>query len=107
MDDQTYTLTAEAGETERTVVLRIRGALDLSAREDLTAAITDIVGAGCDQLVIDLAGVTFIDSEALGGLLDGYATADQEGVKVTATGAQGIVRRVLQITGLLALFKHP
>ncbi len=111
MDDQIYTLTVEAGDTDtagpRAVVLKIRGELDITARDDLSATIIDIVGAGCDHLVIDLSEVTFIDSEALSGLLDGYTTAVGKGTRMTATGARGVVHRVLQITGLLTLLEHP
>ncbi|WP_436532046.1 STAS domain-containing protein [Actinoplanes sp. HUAS TT8] len=111
MDDQTYTLTVEAGDTDadgrRAVVLKIRGALDISGRDDLVAAITGIVAGDCERLVVDLSEATFMDSEALGALLEGYSAAEKKGVPMTATGAHGIVYRVLQITGLLTVLQHP
>jgi anti-anti-sigma factor len=107
MDDQTYTLLAEPGESGRAVVLKIRGALDITSRDDVAATIAGIVAGDCDRLVVDLAEVTFIDSEALSGLLEGYAAADRAGVAMTAVGARGIVHRVLQITGLLTVLQHP
>jgi anti-anti-sigma factor len=107
MDDQTYSLTAEPGDADGSVVLKIRGDLDITARDDLTATIAGLAGSGCEQLVVDLSEVTFIDSEALSGLLEGYAAARDQGARLTATGARGIVHRVLQLTGLLSVLQHP
>ncbi|MFI1992897.1 STAS domain-containing protein [Actinoplanes sp. NPDC020271] len=107
MDDQTYTLTAEPGDTERAVVLKIRGALDITARDDISTTIAGLVTSGCDRLVVDLGEVTFLDSEALSGLLEGYTAAGRAGVTMTAVGAHGIVHRVLHITGLLTVLQHP
>lgn len=111
MDDQTYTFTVEARDTDaagrRAVVLRLGGAIDIGVRDELTTTLTEIVGGDCDHLIVDLSGVVFIDSEGLGGLLEGYTAAEKKGVLMTATGAQGVVWRVLQITGLLTVLQHP
>jgi anti-sigma B factor antagonist len=85
--------------------LRLRGALDLGAREDVRESITEAATAdGVTSVLVDLSGVTFLDSEALAGLIEGFLKARETGVAIRAVNAVGIVRRVLAVTGTLDLF---
>jgi anti-anti-sigma factor len=55
------------------------------------------------MVVVDLTGVTFLDSSGIRALLTVRRIADEHGAALTVTGAHGIVRRVLTLTGLLGL----
>jgi anti-sigma B factor antagonist len=82
--------------------LHISGELDITARDDLRTAILAALGDG--DVVIDLEAVTFIDSEALGALIDGYNGARQRPAGFRVVNAHGLVARVLKVSGALELF---
>ncbi|GIF19676.1 anti-sigma B factor antagonist [Actinoplanes tereljensis] len=83
-------------------LLRISGELDITARDDLRGAFVAALDAG--DVVVDLAGVTFLDSEALGALIDGYNQSLQRAVGFRVINPRGLVARVLEVSGALALF---
>lgn len=78
-------------------VLVVRGELDTVVREDFAAAVADaLAGAPDAPLVVDLAGVTFMDSSALAVLIG----ATNEGHQIVVRDASAAARRVLEATGL-------
>ncbi|HEX5203895.1 STAS domain-containing protein [Paractinoplanes rhizophilus] len=85
-----------------TTLLHLGGELDISARDELRAAILAALADG--DVVIDLDAVTFIDSEALGALIDGYNEARAKPAGYRVVNANGLVARVLKVSGVLELF---
>ena len=83
-------------------LLRVTGELDIDARDDLYDAIVTALGAG--DVVVDLAGVTFLDSEALGALIDGYNQAQAGAADFRVVNPRGLVGRVLTVSGAMELF---
>jgi anti-anti-sigma factor len=83
-------------------LLRIAGELDITAREPLCDAILAALADG--DVIVDLATTTFLDSEALGGLIDGYNAARSRSAGFRVVNAQGLVARVLKVSGTLDLF---
>ncbi|WP_433300222.1 STAS domain-containing protein [Actinoplanes sp. CA-030573] len=83
-------------------LLCIRGELDITARDDLRDAILAALAHG--DVVIDLGAVAFIDSEALGALIDGYNAARERPAGFRVVNARGLVARVLKVSGALELF---
>lgn len=90
---------------EVTVEVCLAGEFDIGARDELHDALINAVHTG-DSVVVDLQQVSFIDSEAIGALLDGYTAAQHSGVSLRLANASGIVRRVMQVSGLLFLFEE-
>jgi anti-anti-sigma factor len=85
--------------------LRLGGSLDIGAREDVRDSIADAATApGLSSLLVDLGGVTFLDSEALAGLIEGFLKVRETGMAIRMVNANGLVRRVLEVTGTLELF---
>ncbi len=60
-----------------------------------------------DLLDVDLAGVTFLDCTGLGALVAVRNAAIQAGRQMRVSHPQPIVRRVLEVTGLLGVFTTP
>jgi anti-sigma B factor antagonist len=57
------------------------------------------------QIVLNLAGVTYIDSGGLGTLVGVYSSARAAGAEIKLTGLGQRLRDVLQITKLVTVFE--
>jgi anti-anti-sigma factor len=81
--------------------VRISGAIDLDAMDEVERAIGATVdAAGTTQVVVDLSAVDFLDSSGIAVLLKGRRVADAADVGYRVTGAAGMVRQVLDLTGV-------
>jgi len=83
-------------------LLHLGGELDITARDALRETILAALDDG--DVVIDLDAVTFIDSEALGALVEGYRAARSRPAGFRVVNAHGMVARVLKVSGALELF---
>lgn len=84
---------------EETVVVSLAGELDLYNAEEVRRALLDTLAEGAELLVVDLAEVTFIDSTALGVLIEARSRlSDRSGFRLAAPGLE--VRRALEVSGL-------
>jgi anti-anti-sigma factor len=80
-------------------VVSLAGELDLYNAEDVRAALLECCAEEPSVLVVDLAEVTFIDSTALGVLIEARSRlADRSGFRLAAPGLE--VRRALEVSGL-------
>src|SRR5512142_1552396 len=80
------------------VVVSLAGELDLYNAEEVRRALLDTLADGA-ELVVVLAEVTFIDSTALGVLIEARSRlADRSGFRLAAPGLE--VRRALEVSGL-------
>ncbi|WP_189079988.1 STAS domain-containing protein [Mangrovihabitans endophyticus] len=87
------------------VRLRLGGELDITVRDDLRDIVLAAVAeAGAGGVIIDFSDTAFIESEAIGALLDGMNAAKAEKVPFRAVNPQGLVLRVLTVSGVLELF---
>jgi len=80
------------------VRIQVRGDLDMSAAPELTNAIGKVAGA--TTVVLDLSGVTFLDSSAIGALVGSGRELGESGARLQIGPRSDIVERVLEITGL-------
>jgi anti-anti-sigma factor len=51
-------------------------------------------------VVVDLAGVQFLDSSGIAVLLKGRRLADERGAAYRVAGAHGMVKRILELSGV-------
>jgi anti-sigma B factor antagonist len=81
-------------------VVRPAGRLDLLSAAEMKQRLAESAGGGCRLLVVDLAGVTFIDSSGLGALIGGLKAARQSGadLRIARPGEQA--RVILELTTL-------
>jgi anti-anti-sigma factor len=77
-------------------VVRLKGPFTLSTMFDLQATLREPAMKG---LIIDLSGVSYIDSAALGVLLGQFAHTQHGGHKFALTGLSSRVHTIFEITG--------
>jgi anti-sigma B factor antagonist len=89
-------------------VLTVSGELDLSTVAQLEGAYRQLVTAGpIAELVLDLAGVSFVDSSGLGALLRLRAEQMSAGGSLTISAVAAGPARVIDIAGLSETFGLP
>lgn len=89
------------------VRLALAGDVDLSTCQLLSMSIRDAID-GHAHVEIDLDRVTFLDSSGVKTLVDGQREAARHGVSLVVTNEHDLVRRVLDVTGVLhALTRRP
>ena len=83
------------------VVLMVSGDIDVTSAPALDSAIRRAVTTtGLELVQVDLSEVDFLDSSGISSLLLGRRGADERGVAFRVTGAHGIARQVLELTGV-------
>jgi anti-sigma B factor antagonist len=81
------------------VVVSLAGELDLYNAEEVRAALLEACADEPAVLVVDLADVRFIDSTALGVLIEARSRmADRRGFRLAEPGLE--TRRALEVSGL-------
>jgi anti-sigma B factor antagonist len=87
--------------------LNVSGDIDISTAEALEQAIAATIDHGAGHVIVDLSGVRFMDSAGINALLKGRRWADDHGQQFRVTGATGIVRQVLDLTGVAVHLSGP
>lgn len=82
------------------LVLVVSGAIDLQTREQVLQGGRDALAANPGALVLDLAGVTFIDSTGIGALIELGHDGTDSGAGLVIRNASHRVLRILEMTGL-------
>src|SRR3984885_13119626 len=82
------------------VVVALRGELDVCTAADGLSALTAPAAAGA-RVVVDLAGLAFMDCYSLGKLMAARAQARRAGGDLVLAGPQPIVLRLLALCGVV------
>jgi anti-sigma B factor antagonist len=85
-------------------VLAPGGRLTVETEAVFSTAVRRAFAAGRMQLVLDLAGVPYVDSCGLGVMIQAYVAACRRGGSVKLANVNGRNRRLLTITRLLTVF---
>ena len=80
--------------------IRVRGELDMSTAPELSAALIRAGEGGSGEITLDMSGVTFLDSSAIGALIAAGQELNAGGRTLRIGPRSAIVSRVLEITGL-------
>jgi len=78
-------------------VCHLQGSLDRDCSDHLRAVM--LACAAFSEVQIDLAGVVFVDFEALGVLVGGVRRARERATRVTVFGASKVIARALKAAG--------
>jgi anti-sigma B factor antagonist len=81
-------------------VVEVRGDLDMATSPQLRESLQRLIDGGERQVVVDLAGVGFMDSSALGALVIMFRVLGDVGGSLRLAGVQPAVRSVLSITSV-------
>jgi anti-sigma B factor antagonist len=90
--------------TRASALVAVRGDLDVATAPTLRTALAEASSA-THALVVDVSGVTFMDASALGVLIGAARGARDRGHKVVLRGPSANTLRLLQVTGLLEVFR--
>lgn len=85
-------------EEARGTVLAVSGELDVASSQTLEQELAKLPRAA--TVVVDLRGLTFIDSTGLGVLVRAHQVAKDDGRRFGLVRAGGQVNRLLSLTGL-------
>ena len=85
------------------VILELEGEVDLSCSPDARKEILACL-QGEQNLLIDLSGVTYIDSSGVASLVEGYQTAKKKNIKFGLVGVSESAMSVLQLARLDKVF---
>jgi anti-sigma B factor antagonist len=89
----------------KTVVLAVHGDADMNVAEELEARLTEVIDEGPSAVVLDLSGVTFLDSMTLGVMLHGLKRLGAAGGRLRIVTARPEIRRIFELTLLDRLFE--
>ena len=85
-------------------VVEAAGELDIHTSVVFKDSLVGAIEEGATRVVVDLTGVTFIDSSALGALVGGTRRSAEVGSELMIVCPAGSVARVIEITGLNRAF---
>ncbi len=83
-----------------TTIIRLYGEFDLSSEERFREELDALLDNETATLVVDLRGLTFMDSTGLRALIWLHNYAEQDGLDYAVLCDKGNVRRVLHETGM-------
>jgi anti-sigma B factor antagonist len=87
-------------------VIELSGRITLGRESgQVEAAVMKAIEAGARKLVIDLNGVSYIDSTGIGMVASCFTRISQAGGEVCVSGAQGLVLDVFRITRLDSIIR--
>lgn len=84
--------------------LRLSGEIDLSSAHLMVDCIDDAVEAGATTVILDFAGVTFVNSTGLGAMVAATKRLRAEGGDLILRQFRGIPASALATTGLDRFF---
>jgi anti-sigma B factor antagonist len=83
----------------------LAGDFDMSVAADLSDALVRAARApGAQRIMVDMQRTAFLDSHGVAALVTGFEAARAAGRGFSVTNAEGMVRQVLEITGLAEVF---
>ncbi len=79
----------------------LRGEIDVLTVEQVRLALSEAAAGRPRQLVVDMAGVAFIDSTGLGALVSGFQRARDHAIDFRLARPSDNVRQILMLSGLM------
>lgn len=90
--------------TEGRAVIRLEGRFDFNSHRDFREAIDTVLASPASAITVDLSGVEYLDSSALGMLLMLRDRAKSAAREVALAGCRNAVKQILDIANFGKLF---
>jgi anti-sigma B factor antagonist len=81
-------------------VIRVRGELDLASASLLEARLLAAEASGAKRILLDIDGLSYVDSRGLQVILRAKRRADADGFELALTRGQGHVADMFRLTAL-------
>jgi anti-sigma B factor antagonist len=81
-------------------VVHLRGELDFATLPPIHQTLVSVAGRAARAVVLDLEGVTFLESTAVGTFVGMHRRLREQGKRFALTNVMGRVARTLQIAAL-------
>ena len=85
-------------------VLALEGQIDLHVSPKVDASLAAVIGEQPSRLVVDLSGVSYIDSSGLAALITGAKNVETYGGKFMLASVQPDVQSILEVARLNQFF---
>ena len=99
-------LVCTVDECSNATVIHVQGDVDVVSAPQLRQVFIEVLAARpSTHLVVDLAGVQFMDSTGIGVMVGAHKRVTSHGGWFTVVVTTPMVRRLLQVTGLLRAWR--
>jgi len=85
-------------------VIAVSGEIDVATAPQLRECLQRVIARGESTIVLDLLGVTFLDSTALGVLVGALKRCREAGGDLHLVVADPRIMKIFEITGLTSVF---
>lgn len=89
---------------DQAVVLQVTGDVDFSNSPELRQALLSVLQPGPARLIVDLAGVSYMDSSGVATLVEALQVQRRHGRQVVLCGLQPKVKGIFEIARLNMVF---
>lgn len=80
-------------------VLELAGRMTLRRENgQIETAVRKLVAAGSRKIILDLSGVTYVDSSGVGSIAVSFTWAKEGNARLVASGAEGMVGEIFRLT---------
>ncbi len=86
-------------------VIAVSGEIDVATAPQLRECLHRVIAQGEATIVLDLLGVTFLDSTALGVLVGALKRCRELGGELHVVVADPRIMKIFEITGLTSVFR--
>ncbi len=88
------------------VIVELSGKLTLGSGDvQLRQVVSDLLDRGEKKILLDLGGVTYMDSAGTGELVAAYTSCNNKGAKLKLLNLSSKVRDLLMFTQLISVFE--
>lgn len=96
-------LTVEKEVRDLTIILYLKGMLDISTTNIVYALLEEI--DDIEHLIFDFSGLEFIDSTGIGAIIEAFHLAQEKSFTIKLQGVNVLTDHVFETVGLYAILK--